>query len=294
MRIKRVIVQVLAYTLYGLIAFIVFVYVTFPYDLLQQRLVDWFSREGVQLGLSKLRPAFPPGVQAEGIRVQLDPASGSEALLSIETLRVEPEWAALLSRQWQARFVAGLYGGRLEGDVRYSTGEGPALWDVKTRLVELEIAQYPLFRKDDKTLLRGRLSGDSSMTFSLDGAMQEGNITLRMQSVAFTGAPGWPFQLQRDIACDTLQGELKTSPKQGGIVSLKCQGEDLALDINGTVAWKAPLVESQLNMRGQVRSEEAYKQEVDLLAAFVRKRPDRRGELSFRLQGPLRQVRLGA
>src|SRR5206468_7488744 len=34
--------------------------------------------------------------------------------------------------------------------------------------------------------------------------------------------------------------------------------------------------------------------EVDLLATLVRKRPDRKGELSFRLQGPLRQLRLGA
>jgi hypothetical protein len=102
------------------------------------------------------------------------------------------------------------------------------------------------------------------------------------------------LQLPREIACDTLQGELKTPAKQAGTVALTCQGKDLFIDGRGTVAWKIPLADSQLNVRWQVRSEEAYKPELDLLATVVRRRPDRRGELSFRLQGPLRQLRTGA
>jgi hypothetical protein len=60
------------------------------------------------------------------------------------------------------------------------------------------------------------------------------------------------------------------------------------------MAWKTPLVDSLLNMRWQVRSEEAYKPEMDLLANVLRRRPDRRSEIIFRLQGPLRQLRTGA
>jgi hypothetical protein len=53
-------------------------------------------------------------------------------------------------------------------------------------------------------------------------------------------------------------------------------------------------VDSLLNMRWQIHSEEAYKPEMELLANVMRRRPDRRGELIFRLQGPLRQLRTGA
>ena len=292
--IRRIILQIVAYTLYALVAFVVFVYVMFPYDLLQQRVVEWVSQDGVQLALTRLRPAFPLGLRAEGIRLQVDQLSPSDATLYIETCRVQPVWLALLSRQMQVRFEAGLYSGRLDGEVHYAKVEGTPLWEIKTRFADLDVAQYPLVQKDNKAFIRGRLSGDSAVTLTSDGQMPEGRFNVRMQSMALVGAPGWRLQLQREIACDTLQGELKTTAKQAGTVSLTCQGKDLAIEARGTVGWKAPLTDSQLNMSWKVRSEEAYKQEVDLLAALVRRRSDRRGELSFRLQGPLRQLRLGA
>jgi type II secretion system protein N len=280
--------------LYALVAFVVFVYTWFPYDLLQQRLTDWASRDGRQLVLTRLRPAFPPGLRAEGIRLQVDQVSPSEAMMSIETLRVHPEWLALLSRKMQLHFEGGLYGGRLEGEAHYTRVEGVQLWDIKTRFTQLDMTQYALLRKDGKAFVRGRLGGDAATMLTSDGHMQDSSLNLRVQPMVLTGVPGWQFQLPREIVCDTLQGELKTTAKQAGTVALTCQGKDLFIEARGTMAWKTPLADSLLNVRWQVRSEEAYKPELDLLAAVVRRRPDRRGEISFRLQGPLHQLRTGA
>ncbi len=269
-------------------------YVLFPYDLLQQRLMEWASRDGIQLVLTRLRPAFPPGLRAEGIRLQVDQFSPRDETMSIETFRVHPEWLALLSRKMQLRFEAGLYSGRLEGEARYTKVEGVPLWEIKTRFTDLDMTQYALLRKDGKAFLRGRLGGDATATLTSDGDMQDGSLNLRVQSVVLVSVPGWQLQLPREIACDTLQGELKTPAKQAGTVGLTCQGKDLFIEARGTMTWKTPLADSLLNMRWQVRSEEAYKPELDLLATVVRRRPDRRGEISFRLQGPLRQLRTGA
>lgn len=285
--------QILAYTLYALVTFIIFVYMLFPYDLLQQRLTEWASRDGIQLVLTRLRPAFPPGLRAEGVRLQVDQLSPSDAAMTIEILRVHPEWLALLSRKTQLRFEAGLYRGRLEGEARYTRVEGIPLWEVKTRFTDLDMSQYPLLRKDGKAFVRGRLGGDAIATLTSDGQIQDGSLNLRVQSGALVSVPGWSVQLSREIVCDTLQGELKAPAKQAGTVALTCQGKDLFIEGRGTMAWKAPLADSQLNLRWQVRSEEAYKPELDLLATFIRRRPVR-GELSFRLQGPLRQLRTGA
>jgi type II secretion system protein N len=274
------------------VAFVVFAYWLFPYDLLQQRLMEWASRDGRQLVLTRLHPAFPPGLRAEGIRLQVESFSPSEATMAIETLRVHPEWFALLSRKMQLRFEAGLYSGRLEGEARYTTVEGVPLWEVKTRFTDLDVTQYALLRKDGKAFIRGRLGGDATAALSSDGQMQDSSLNLRVQSIVFVGIPGW--QLPREIVCDTLQGELKTPAKQAGAVALTCQGKDLFIDGRGTIAWKTPLADSQLNVRWQVRSEEAYKPELAFLANRVRKRPDRQGGISFRLQGPLRKLETGA
>jgi len=287
-------VHILAYTLYALVAFVIFVYLFFPYDLLQQRLMEWASRDGIQLALTRLRPVFPPGLRAEGIRLQVDQFSPTDATMSIETLRVHPEWFALLSRTLQVHFEAGLYRGHLEGEARYTKGEGVPLWEIKTRFLDLDMAQYALWRKDGKALIRGRLGGDASATLTSDGHMHDSSLNLRVQPVALVGVPGWPLQLPREIVCDTLQGELKMPAKQASTVALTCQGKDLLIDGRGTVVWKAPLGDSQLNVRWQIRSEEAYKQELAFLANRVRKRPDGRGGISFRLQGPLHRLETGA
>jgi len=292
-RIRRIIVQIVAYTLYAIVAFLVLLYVTFPYDLLQQRLVEWVSQAGAQLTLARLQPAFPPGVRSRDIRLAVDQFGPNASIVHIDTLRVHPEWLALLSRKMQVHFAAGLYGGHLEGEVRYTHVEGTPLWEMKARFADVDVAQYPLAQRDDKAFIRGRLSGEATVMLTRDGQMQDGAFNLRMQPMALAGAPGLYLQLQREIACDSLQGELKTVSRQGGNVSLTCQGKDLDIEARGTVGWKTPLLDSQLSLRWKIRSEETYKQERDLLAALVRKRPDRRGELVFGLQGPLRQLRLG-
>lgn len=290
---RRIIVQVIAYTLYTLVAFVVCVYVLFPYDLLQQRLTEWLSQDGTQVALSRLRPTFPPGLRAEALRVQSEPLNPDTPLLQIDTIHVQPEWTAILARKLQLQVQAGLYGGRLEADVRYNAAGATPVWEIKSRVAELDIAQHALLRKDDKVFMRGRLSGDVVLTVTTAGGMQDGSVNLRLQAMAFLGVPGWQVALQREIACPSLQGDFKATAPQSGTLSLTCQSKELGLKAEGTVGWKTPLGDSQLLTTWQVRSEETYKQEVDLLAALVRKRANR-GELTFRLQGPLRQLRLGA
>ena len=103
--------------------------------------------------------------------------------------------------------------------------------------------------------------------------------------------PGSPLQLSREIPCDTLQSEFKAPAKQASTVTLTCQSKDLLIEGRGTMAWKTPLADSQPNVLWQVRADETYKQERDLLAFWTRKRLDRSGTISFRLQGTLRHPR---
>src|SRR5262249_56853006 len=137
--------------------------------------MEWASRDGVQLVLTRLRPAFPPGLRAEGIRLQVDQVSPNDATMAIESLRVRPEWLTLLSRQMQLRFEAGLYSGRLEGEARYTKVEGVPLWEVKTRFTDLDMTQYALLRKDGKAFMRGRLGGDATPTLTHDTDAQNTN-----------------------------------------------------------------------------------------------------------------------
>jgi type II secretion system protein N len=112
-----------------------------------------------------------------------------------------------------------------------------------------------------------------------------------MQPLVVMGNEG--LQLSRDITCDALQSQLRLAAGQLQIVSFNCRGEDLSVQARGNVQWQHPLGESALDLHIQMRSETAFKQEIDLIGTLLRRRPDRRGVLSFSIRGTLQQPRFG-
>jgi type II secretion system protein N len=283
----------LAYTLYGLVAFVVFFYIMFPYDLLRQRIVAQFSRQDLQLTIAKLRPDFPPGVEFQQIRLLTPQAASARALAHIERLQAQPNFFALATRTLDFQLAGRLYSGQLTGNVRADMANGTSPWELQANLSDLQVEQHPLAQKDNTAFLRGRLNGDITATLDSDGLLQQGVVNLRMQPLVFVGNEGLQLPLQREITCDSLQSQLQLKAGQWQIVSFNCRGDDLAINARGTIQWQQPLRDSALELHVQMRSETTFKQEIDLLGTFMRRRPDRRGVLSFSIRGTLEQPRFG-
>jgi type II secretion system protein N len=214
-----------------------------------------------------------------------------ESVLQLDTLRVWPEWLALLSGSLQMHFAGTLYSGRVTGDIRYPSAAAATAWEGQIRLAALDMTQHPLLQQHGKMSVRGQLNGEATATVSQEGTLQQGKVTFRLQPAVFTPGEDLQLPLQREIPCDTLQGDLTLDPQQWQIETLTCQGNDVFIDVRGTLRPQRPFPNSALNLRLQLRSEEAFKQEIALLGSFVRQRPDRRGEISFGLRGLLRQPR---
>jgi type II secretion system protein N len=293
-RRRQLILHTLAYTLYGVVVFVVLLYILFPYELLRQRVVERFLRDDLRLAITSLRPDFPPGVQLRQVRLLTTSAASTETLAQVETLRMQPDVVALLSKTLDIRFDARLYNGRFEGNIHTAVAEGESLWELQARFSDLQVEQHPLAQKDTKAFLRGRLEGDVNATLDNAGLLQQGLINLRMQPLVFMGNEGLQLQLSRDITCDSLQSQLRFAAGQLQIISFNCRGEDLSIVARGSVQWQQPLGESTLELQVQMRSETTFKQEIDLIGTLIRRRPDRRGVLSFNIRGTLQQPRFGA
>lgn len=287
---RHIILQVIGYVFYGLVVFIVFLYVMFPYELLRQRLNVWLSQDAIQFDIARLSSTFPPGLHARQIRAQMKRQQIPGPVLQLDTLDAWPEWLALLSGRLQMRFAGTLYSGRIAGEIRYPLASATG-WEGQARLEALDVTQYPPLQQNDALTVRGKLSGEGTVTLSQAGTLQQSKVTLRLQPAVLTPGEALQLPLTREVACDTLQGNATRDPQQWQIEALTCQGNDVFIDVRGTVRPQNPLSNSVLNLRVQVRSEEAFKQEVALLGSLVRQRPDRRGEISFGLRGPLRQPR---
>jgi type II secretion system protein N len=289
---RRLIVQTLAYMLYGLAIFLVFLYITFPYDLLRQRIIAQFRQEDLQLAIARLRPEFPPGVEFQQIRLLTSPAASAKALAHIDTLQAQPNFFAFASKMLDIQLAGRLYSGQLAGNVRTDMVNGESPWELQAHFSDLQVEQYPFVQKDNTAFLRGRLEGDIIATLDHAGLLQQGVVNLRVQPLVFVGSEG--FQLQREITCDSLQSQLQFKAGQLQLVSFNCRGDDLAIQARGTIQWQQPLRASIMELHVQMRSEAAFKQEIDLIGTLVHRRPDRRGMLSFSIRGTLEQPRFGA
>jgi type II secretion system protein N len=290
---KRLVLQVLAYTLYGFVVFVVLLCVTFPYDVLRQYMVERLSQEDLQLAIGRLRPEFPPGVQLQQLRLLAHQAELPGPLVHITTLRAHPELLPLFSGLLDVRLDSLLYSGRLQGNVRAPITNAAASWQLQVRFSDLQVEQYPLVQKDGKAFLRGQLGGELSATMNSNGLLQQGTLKLQLKPLVFAGNQGLQLPLQQEITCDTVQSELQMSPGQLQIVSFSCRGNDLSVEASGTVRWQRPVANSIVDLRLQLRSATTYKQELDLIGTLLRRRLDRRGVLSFSIRGPLQQPRFG-
>ena len=94
MNIRRIIFQVLAYCLYGLVAFAVFLYVMFPYEQLRQRLVDQVSQGAVQLEIARLKPTFPPGLAMRNVRLSTQRQNAPEEVVQYLAVLLRDSWCS--------------------------------------------------------------------------------------------------------------------------------------------------------------------------------------------------------
>jgi type II secretion system protein N len=291
---RQIILQILGYTLYGLAICLVVVYVTFPYDLLQQRLASQFLPAEFRLTVDRSGPAFPPGVVLRGIRLFAAEQRLEVPVLQAETFDIQPALLSLLIGAFKTQINGNLYRGRLHGQVLSPAAHHDAHWQIRGRFADLQLERHPLLQGKKGAFVRGQLAGDVDLTLDPDGKLAQGKIDLQLQSVALLAGqhPGLP--LQRDINCSTLQSQLKVTATQMQIMSFTCRGDDLLIQARGVVNWHQPVQNSNLNLNVQIRSETAYKQELGLIATLVGRRFDRRGTLSFRIRGMIRQPRFGA
>lgn len=291
---QRIIFQILGYILYGLAICLIVVYLTFPYDLLQRRLVSQFLPAEYRLTVDRSGPTFPPGVVLRGIRLFADGQGLEVPVVQAEAFRVQPTLLSLLLGTVKTQLNGNLYRGQLQGQVLSPAADDDTHWQIQGKFADLQLEHHPLLRKEKGAFVRGQLAGDLNLTLDAVGKLTQGVLDLQLQSVVLVAGqhPGLP--LQRDISCTTLQSQLKMTATQTQITSLTCKGDDLLIQARGAVNWRKPMQNSSLNLHVQIRSETAYKQELGLIAALVGRRLDRRGTLSFRIRGMIRQPKFGA
>lgn len=292
---RRTIFKISGYVLYGLLAFVVFVYIMFPYDLLRQRAVEYLSQGNVEFNIASMSPTFPPGLAMRNVQIAIRQSSTSPEVVRLQTLRTWPQWLSLFSPAKTLGFTGQLYNGQISGDMRYTKRDGTAYWESLTNFENLDVSRHALLQdmqQTQKLTVEGRLSGTASTRLTTTGQLEQGDIKFKMKPAILTPGEASRFLIRKELPCDDINGAAVLTRREWQVKELICQGDDIMIDLRGTFRPRSPWLSSVPNLRVAAKSETAFQTELDLLSQWALQRPlGEDGLVKFGLRGRLDRPR---
>jgi type II secretion system protein N len=283
--------HILGYVLYGLVAFIAFVYLMFPYDQLRQRLIERASQGNVELSMASLSPTLVPGLAMRHVQVAIRQANVPVEVLRLQSLRAWPRWRSLFSPAKSLAFSGQLYNGQISGDVNYIARDGITYWESRASFANLDVSRHALLQEmqqNQKLTVEGRLSGQTRTRLTTTGELEQSEIAFKMQPAVFTPGSASRLLVQKPLPCATLTGAATLTQREWQIESLTCRGDDLMIDLRGTFRPRTPWLASAPNLRIEMKSETAFQPDLDLISQWALKRPlGEDGVVKFSLRGRL-------
>jgi type II secretion system protein N len=315
---KRIVRAVL-FPLFYLWVLLVFLYLTFPYDRLKDRLVAEFnSRQpagaGTRLEIAELDGYWLSGVEAEGVKLVSPPrpaAAGEEEdkkkkpepkVVTIDHVHVRVSLLRLLFGTTHVSFGGDAFGGKLGGFT--SDSRGSRLLEVE--LDQVGVGELPLLGDIVGLPMTGALSGTIDLTLPEQKLSQaEGVIQLTATDVTIGDGKA---KIRDTISLPKLDaGELTfdaaASKGQLDVQKLSVKGKDFELQADGKIRLRDPFETSLLELNLRFSFTDAYKNRNDMTRGLFgpapgvpglfdmdpktqrAKRPD--GFYAFRVTGPI-------
>lgn len=284
-------IRIFKYILFFLAAYLICLYLTFPWDSVKDRVLQQLSQQSGQTIIAdSLTPNWFTGFRAKNLQI----SNGPDA----EPIVFESVYA----RARIMDFAFGGYGGYLNLPLGQGTVHAQASGNasnVQTDIAadEVELALVPPLKTAAGVNLSGLVVLDSSVNLGLqDPTTTEGEVALNIADLEIhQGSKLGKFPLPFSLALGSIDWLI---PIQAGKViakNLKVRGPDVEADIDGEIILSNPLPRSQLSLIVKFKPTPALLQREKLLGALLGniqryKGPD--GFYKYRITGTIKRPRM--
>ena len=268
----RKILRWAGYPAFFLLCFVFFLYKTFPYDRLADRLVQEARARGYELEIIDLTHSGLTGLTFESLRLALPPEGDGPSLdVIVDELTVSTSLFSLISNTKSYSFDAELAGGEAEGD--FTVGED--VMEVEAEIEDVDLQSIPALRKFTKVPLEGTLTGEVELSMPSEVAESNGNVDLTIEALhvgdgkSAVDIPGWGGLTLDRADVGNLELSAKIEEGVANIERAKSHGKDLKLDALGRVRLLRPLKRSELNVMVRVKIEDSYQERSPKVATMM-------------------------
>lgn len=276
--------RTILYAGYTAALFVLFLFVTFPHELLVRRALSGANRGPVSVDFGSVSFAWLNGYELNGFRVAPAEADGQPPYFECTHLWARPALSALLrGKPYDFLLGAELYGGVADGEI--ITNAGAVAASVKWKNLNLGLYQT-LTALLEEGQLAGRVSGFLNFegrTSNLAGGQSTGEITV--EGAALTGAKVNGF-IVPDLRL--RQTKAKFGVREGRLEIQEFQATgDVDLQASGNILLHDPPQESVLNLRVTIQQGLTTPDAVKTLVALIPRPPGSKPDAPILITGTL-------
>jgi type II secretion system protein N len=277
----------------AVLAFFLFLVLTFPYDVLARRIEMEAKRAGAEISIGSAGVGGLAAVRARDVRVRIAPASGEVwPELRFDRAVVSPDLIALLLRRTSFGFSVEGYGGTASGHVALSNDpRQPGVSSFRIDASDLDLSALPL-RDLAGVLAAGKLRLKADLPALLPVDTARGSISLALEGAAVTGGSVAGFSLPR-TALGRVDGAVAVEKGMARIDKTQARGGDVEADVDGNVNLRPLLSLSQADLHVRFRPSDSWLNENGMIKGMIGLIQNARqgdGSYVFTLNGPLSRM----
>lgn len=274
--------------LIGILFFILFLYLGFPYESLRRRIIgELEAKTPFVYEIEKVLPHPLLGLSFKNAVISSIIGTKKVKVLEMERLRVAISLIQLLRGRTSLRLWGDTLGGTVEGRLSRSGGQ------TKLTLLgrEMNLRKIQVLRDVVGVEMVGILRGKTTLTLG------EGDISRQSGTAEFTVSEGkfskLPLPGLAPLGVGLIQGSLEM---KGGNVIVKrfaFSGGDFNGEVLGNILLDARLSQSRLNLRITIKPSAQFDPKHRVLLSLIGRREKTEGSYGFSLRGTLGNPQIG-
>ncbi|MBW2305594.1 MAG: type II secretion system protein GspN [Deltaproteobacteria bacterium] len=283
----------IGYALFGMMMFLVFTYLNFPYPRVKALLVAEFqSRVPAQLSIAALRADPPLGMVGRNVVVTAPLNGDNMELFRADRIGLRFAPLSWIRGRGSMRIHIQAYGGAIYAMTGIYQFLNPIDRPIEIEIQGIDPGRNTALRKSIANELTGLLDGELKvqprsgglLKFQMGGRLMAKNV--KIDGIKnLNPNPGRLTFSKIECIVAFSDGILHLAP-------MRAQGSELEGKLEGTLRLRENLRESVLNMRGNILIKPVLASKLGLIMTFLRKYRNTRGEIPFALTGTLQRPSL--
>jgi type II secretion system protein N len=270
------------FVLIGILFFILFLYLGFPYESLRRRIIgELEAKTPFVYEIEKVLPHPLLGLSFKNAVISSIIGTKKVKVLEIERLRVAISLLQLIRGRISLRFWGDTLGGTVEGRLSKSGSQGKLILLGK----EMNLRKLHVLRNVVGVEMVGVLRGKTALTLGGgDISRQSGTAEFTVSEVKLTKLP-LPGLAPLEVGL--IQGSLEMKSRNVIVKRLAFSGGDFPGEVLGNILLDAPLSQSRLNLRITVKPSAQFDPKHRVLLSLLGRRGKTEGSYGFSLRGTL-------